>query len=98
MRKLGRRPRNVKNALVGKWFHTFDAQQRICWQGRVLAEMRPELYLVQIFSWFTGGEVDEKMVSLDEMRRWAFYEDKGGLEDGYARARERARRSESRPS
>jgi len=50
--------------LIGKWFHSFDSEGEIKWQGRILA--KPDgMYLVQLYDW---------MIAPRDMAGWRFYD------------------------
>ena len=58
-------------SLVGSFFHS-DAQHG--WQGCVVGEPSPGIYLVELFSWIDGGSTEQRLVRLDDMSKWAFYD------------------------
>lgn len=68
--------------LVGKWFHTFSPESekrktqadRLCWQGHILALVRPEVYLVQLFSWIDGDPTEQFLIPFADMKDWWFYD------------------------
>lgn len=60
--------------LTGRYFHSFEPDGwLVCWQGQVIADAGPGLYLVQLFEWFFGAESMQKIVRLADMRDWCFY-------------------------
>lgn len=65
--ELGFDPRS----LVGSFFHS---DQRRGWQGCVLAEVAPQVYLVELFEWMMGSSSAQKLVPLADMMEWSFYD------------------------
>lgn len=59
-------------SLVGSYFLT-DADRG--WQGCVVAEPSPGVYLVETFSWLHGGSHSQALVRLEEMAGWTFFDD-----------------------
>ena len=66
------------NGIIGKWFHSMDKspdfQGCVKWQGKVLSKINDGLYLVQLFEWMAGQPTEQKLVSLNEMSDWIFYD------------------------
>jgi len=62
-----------KTTLVGKWLH---GPATPGWQGHIVAEPAPQMYLVQLFSWIDGHPTDQKLISLQRMieENWTFYD------------------------
>jgi hypothetical protein len=88
-------PTPPTHPLVGKWFHSYDAEQPtvIRWQGQVLAAITPDVFLVQLFEWFCGMPTKQRLVSLIEMLSWSFYateQQKDEAYDKYAIQRDKA--------
>lgn len=61
-----------RNSLVGSYFHGDPDRS---WQGCVVAEPRPGVYLVELFSWLTGAPTQQQLVAIDDMAGWSFYDD-----------------------
>lgn len=59
------------NSLVGSYFHGDQGRQ---WQGCVVAEPQPGVYLVELFSWVAGQSTEQRIVSLSAMGGWRFYD------------------------
>lgn len=59
------------HSLVGSFFHA-DAVRS--WQGVVVAEVAPQVYLVELFSWLDGHSTNQELVELGEMLGWTFYD------------------------
>jgi hypothetical protein len=68
--------------LVGKFFHSFK-DDKVEWQGTVLARLADDRYLVQLFDWFLGYDYVQKIVPLPEMRNWQFYDCAEAMADWY---------------
>lgn len=58
---------------LGRWFHSVDDEGAIIWQGKLLAEVEPGLYQVQLYSWLDGEPTVQKRIALADMRGWKFY-------------------------
>lgn len=60
-------------SLVGSFFHANAARG---WQGVVVAEPQPGLYLVELFSWLTGHPNGQKLIGAATMlaEDWTFYD------------------------
>lgn len=70
----------LPDSLVGSYFHgTADKG----WQGCVVAEVAPQVYLVELFSWFVGDSTSQHLVPLAEMTGWSFYDDARWMNDAY---------------
>ena len=60
--------------LVGKWFHSFNDNGFVKWQGRIVSYEDP-FYLVETFEWVMGGPDDQKLIKITDMADWVFYDD-----------------------
>lgn len=70
----------LPDSLVGSYFHgTADK----AWQGCVVAEVAPQVYLVELFSWVMGDSTDQLLVPLAEMTGWVFYDDARWMNNAY---------------
>jgi hypothetical protein len=78
-----------RESLVGQFFHSFNDEGHIVWQGEILKEPRKELYLVQTFSWVDGSPVESVLVPLDDMRKWKFYPDADAMNWAYEKQKKR---------
>jgi hypothetical protein len=58
--------------MVGRWFHSFE-NDRVKWQGNVLAQVSDENYLVQLYDWLVGQPSIQVIVPFSQMREWWFY-------------------------
>lgn len=68
--------------LVGKWFHSVEGET-IKWQGEILAKINDGLFLVQLFSWISGDITEQKLVRLEDMLNWYFYDSNEIMNDRY---------------
>ncbi|HLI00656.1 MAG TPA: hypothetical protein VKV06_07705 [Acidimicrobiales bacterium] len=60
------------NVLIGKGF-VGDYEHQ--WQGRVLGEAGPGVFLCEFYSWSSGAPYAQKLVPAGEMAGWSFYDD-----------------------
>jgi hypothetical protein len=68
------------DSLVGSFFHGSDSRQ---WQGVVVAEPAPGIYLVELFDWLIGASTEQVLVRIDEMMDWHFYDDAEWMHNAY---------------
>ena len=66
--------RCADRVLDGQYFHSIDANGQVEWQGYVIGSPAPGWYLLQLFEWFAGEPSVRRLVRLEEMRHWLFYE------------------------
>jgi hypothetical protein len=59
------------DSLVGSFFHS-DAKRG--WQGAVVAEPHPGVYLVELFEWIAGSSTSQHLVRIEDMAGWQFYD------------------------
>jgi hypothetical protein len=66
-------------SIIGRFFHTFEetssGRKRLLCQGYGRARVEEGLYLVQYFEWFMGEASTMKLVRVEDMLAWQFYED-----------------------
>ena len=60
-------------SLTGLWFHSFSEDGDFIWQGKVLRQVGDSDYIVQLYEWAMGLPSEQKMVSIEKMKSWAFY-------------------------
>ncbi|GJF06569.1 GIY-YIG nuclease family protein [Pseudonocardia sp. D17] len=70
------------SSLVGSFFHG-DVERQ--WQGCIVAEPAPGMYLVELFSWFSGGSTEQRLVPIADMVTWTFYDSSAWMVDAYER-------------
>ena len=61
--------------LVGRCFHSRDAEGKIKWQGHVIGSPKRGLYLIQLYEWILGRPSIQRFVRIEEMESWFFYSD-----------------------
>lgn len=67
-------------SLVGSFFLS---TARPGWQGCVVAEPAPGVYLVETFSWVMGESYEQRLVRLEEMGEWTFYDTAEWMRNAY---------------
>ena len=72
--------------LEGKFFHTFIDKQ-IEWQGYIISEPKNDFFLVQLFDWILGEPSNQKLVNINDMLSWNFYDSVEEMNDNYDRYR-----------
>ena len=64
-----------RHFLIGKWFHSFDGDGNLGWQGEVLSVANNESFIVvQLYEWIVGQPTVMKIVNLSETKGWIFHE------------------------
>ena len=64
--------------LLGKFFLSYHPDGAVLWQGRILSQPKPGLFLVQLYEWFLGEPSDQILVPIAQMQGWSFYPDVEG--------------------
>jgi hypothetical protein len=91
----------TSDSLVGSFFHA-DAQRG--WQGCVVAQPTPGVYLVELFGWGVADSPGQQVVRIEDMGEWTFYDtaewmhrvwEQGAVTERWEREREQ-RRAEDR--
>jgi len=59
--------------LVGKWFHSV-VNEMVSWQGHIRSMVAPGNYAVQLFSWLDGSPTEQRIVNVNDMSAWLFYD------------------------
>lgn len=66
------------NSLVGSYFHSFgvaeDGDPVVLWQGQVIAKQGVDAYLVETYDWLVGAPSVQRLVRLEDMYDWHFYD------------------------
>ena len=97
------------DSLVGSFFHSLkekEGEHIVCWQGCVVAEPNPGIYLVEVFEWLGGSSTHQELIRIEDMLDWHFYDDSKWMNSAYhnvwerrlerrERARERAEQERS---
>lgn len=75
------------DSLVGSYFHTFtrgeDNKKRFQYQGCVVAEPHPGVYLVETFDWIVGAASCQYLKRIEDMSEWHFYDDDKWMNNYY---------------
>lgn len=58
--------------VVGNWFHSFDAEGELKWQGQIVAR-EGEMLLVQLYDWMDGEPSRRVLVSPKDIADWHLY-------------------------
>jgi hypothetical protein len=96
----GKRDKVNREALVGKWFHSFMGDGLVRgqgWQvhglqGQVLALVSEGEYIVQLHKWTFEGPTNQVLVPLHNMTNWRFYDTPEQMRSGYTERLEQRRR------
>jgi hypothetical protein len=67
-------------SLVGSYFHAVGGEQ---WQGCVVAEPHPGFYLVELFDWVVGDSSRQRLVKIEDMLTWHFYDNAKWMNNAY---------------
>ena len=70
------------SALIGRYFHSIDAGQ-VNWQGKVISHPEPNWYVVQLFDWIVGEPNVQRLVKIEQMNGWLFYENSEQMQFSY---------------
>ena len=82
------------NDLKGHFFHSYNKDDLVEWQGKVISSPEPGIYLVQLYEWIVGAESCRKLVNIQDMIQWKFYETAEEMTNSYdyiERFREKAK-------
>ena len=71
-----------RKALEGKFFHSFK-DGHVVWQGYVISEPTDGYFLVQLFEWVIGEPSTQKLVRIDTMLDWDFYDTAEEMNEAY---------------
>ena len=52
------------NDLKGHFFHSYNKDGLVEWQGKVIGNPEPGIYLVQLYEWLVGAESCRKLVNV----------------------------------
>lgn len=83
--RAGQLPRKFNTtSLVGSFFHGSSTRS---WQGVVVAEPHPSIYLVELFEWLSGSPNGQHLVPIGIMvsEDWRFYDTAEEMTDYYDR-------------
>lgn len=88
------------DSLVGSFFH---ANADRGWQGCVVAQPMPGVYLVELFGWGVADSPGQHVVDIEDMREWTFYDtaewmnrvyEHGAVKERWEREREQRRQED----
>lgn len=75
------------NGLVGHFFHSFHTEDDGCklvnWQGQIIAQVEPGVYMVETYDWLMGSTYNRLIVPLTDMADWSFYDDDEWMRNTY---------------
>lgn len=68
-------------SLVGHYFHSFRScringkpSKRVAYQGQVISEVAPQVFLCQLFDWIVGYESNRILMTIGSLIECEFYE------------------------
>lgn len=77
-----------QDGLVGRHFHSWRERHEddteyvtirnglvLEWQGRVLDRVEVGLYLIELYSWWDGMPNGQRLIGVEKMELWTFYDD-----------------------
>ena len=73
----------ITRGLVGKFFHSINAEGKVEWQGYIASNPEPGWYVCQLFEWFMGEQNVQRLVKIEEMHTWLFYKDSESMKFSY---------------
>lgn len=73
-----------QTGLVGSFFHSISKEYgKVEWQGTVVSSPDPGWYLVQLFEWGFGEPNIRRLVRIEDMAGWLFYENEIQMKFSY---------------
>jgi hypothetical protein len=69
--------------VVDKWFHSFNQDSGLQWQGQVVERLEGGYYFVRLYEWIMGSPTCLKLVRLEDMLAWEFYESSDEMQDNF---------------
>lgn len=87
-RRLTDDPVLTPGSLVGSYFHGRGSGRS--WQGCIVAEPSPGVYLIELFDWMGGYPFNQELIRLEEMiaDNWFFYDSAEWMTEFYEHHRE----------
>lgn len=70
----------TSDSLVGSFFHS-DAGRG--WQGCIVAEPMPGIYVAELFDWLVGASTHQELLRHEDMVGWQFYDDADWMRNAY---------------
>lgn len=65
-------------SLVDHYFLTFEqrnGERKVQHQGRIIGKVTENVYMVELYSWFSGCVTNRKLAALQDMIGWNLYDD-----------------------
>ena len=72
-----------EGSLVGTYFHSFNPDGTVEWQGCIVAEPHTGYFLVETFDWSSGSSFCQHLVRIENMLTWRFYDDADWMRNAY---------------
>ena len=70
--------------LLGQFFHSIGKENgQVEWQGVVIGNPEPGWYLLQLFEWLMGEPNVRRLVRIEDMGNWLFYENAEAMQVSY---------------
>jgi len=74
----------ASSALLGQFFHSIGKDDnQVEWQGVIIGNPEPGWYLLQLFEWAMGEPNVRRLVRIEDMEHWLFYEDAEAMKFSY---------------
>jgi hypothetical protein len=74
----GKKGKKAVKGLDNLWFLSFVGESysrdNLHWQGQVICGVGEGLFLIQLYEWLMGEPSVMRIVSMEEMRGWFFFE------------------------
>lgn len=81
--KNGDNVNDYKLGLVGKFFHSFNEDGRVNWQGRIKQYIGDNYYLIDTFELITGIDYTTRLIKFEDMINFQFYETNEDMNNTY---------------
>jgi len=65
--------RKQLQSFIGQYFHTFEVNGPVKYQGRIIADAGYGYFLCELYSWLDGQSGNSQLFHIDKMTDWAFY-------------------------
>jgi len=70
----------IRDSLIGSYFLGDVTAQ---YQGCVIAEPCPGIYLVELFDWLIGESSEQRLVKIERMMNWHFFDEHEWMRNAY---------------
>jgi hypothetical protein len=81
-------------ALVGQYFHSIEDNGTLKWQGVVIGNPEPGWYLLQLFEWLAGEPNVRRLIRIEALGNWLFYQSGEAMVHSYEYGAARQYRAE----